>query len=171
MKKVFGIGLSRTGTTSLAQALNEAGINVIHYATNKEILFDVQGHGSCDIPTTAHYKELDTNFPNSKFVYTIRDKDEWLVSIEKYLKQKEGRTLGQWHLQNRIAIYGRVDFNKEMFAKKYDEHDSAVRAYFKDREDDLLVLNICSGEPWKKLADFLDMPDNGSGFPHENKRK
>jgi len=171
MTKIFGVGLSRTGTTSLAQALDNIGFNVIHYATNKETLFSTKGGGSCDIPTAAHYKELDKKFPNSKFVYTVRDKDNWLTSMEKYLKHKQGRILGQWQTQNRIAIYGQVEFDKKVFSSKYDEHDRDVRTYFKGR-DDLLILNICGGDALTKLINFLEVTnDKTSKFPHENKRK
>lgn len=38
MKKIFGIGLSRTGTTSLKQVLEDFGFNIIHYPTKKNYL-------------------------------------------------------------------------------------------------------------------------------------
>ena len=34
INKVFGIGLSRTGTSSLYEALTILGIDTIHYPTN-----------------------------------------------------------------------------------------------------------------------------------------
>ena len=81
--KIFGIGLSRTGTTSLAHALREVKINIIHYPTESQ-LFNPKSDGACDIPVIVHYKELDKKFPKSKFVYTIREKEEWLTSMENY---------------------------------------------------------------------------------------
>ena len=35
-QKVFGLGLSRTGTTSLGRALNILGIKTIHYPCDKK---------------------------------------------------------------------------------------------------------------------------------------
>ena len=75
--KIFGLGLSRTGTTTLAETLKLVGYDVIHYPSHNQ-LFSENNNGATDIPVIPHYKELDKRFPNSKFVYTIRDKQEWL---------------------------------------------------------------------------------------------
>lgn len=154
MNKIFGIGLSRTGTTSLSHTLKEIGINIIHYP-NKSKLFDPNNDGACDIPAAVHYKKLDKIFPNSKFIYTIRDKDEWLSSIGGYLEYKKERKMTPWELQNRKELYGQLNFDKDVFATKYDEHDNSVREYFKGREQDLLILNICGGDKLEKLLSFV----------------
>ena len=39
--------------------------------------------------------------------------------------------------------------------------------YFKDRPEDLLIIDICSGEGFSKLADFLDRPVPAAPFPHK----
>jgi len=171
MKKIFGIGLSRTGTTSLSNALKQVGIDIIHYPT-KSKLYDKNSRGACDIPVAAQYKDLDKKFANSKFVYTVRNKEDWLNSIEKYLERKKNATLGEWQRENRIKIYGQVEFDRKIFSEKYDEHDESIRQYFKERKNDLLILNICDGDEWMKLATFLDIDnDSISKFPHSNKRK
>ena len=173
MTKIFGIGLSRTGTTSLCHALKDGGINIVHYPKSKADLFNPKTEGACDIPVVVYYKELDKKFPNSKFIYTIRDKDEWLESVEKYLKQKKDRRIDAWQKQMRIDIYGQVEFNKELFATKYDEHDADIKTYFKNRKDDLLILNICGGADLNKLISFVDGNKKilSNKFPHINKRK
>ena len=63
MKKIFGIGLSRTGTTSLTHALDGAGIHINHYPNEIE-LFDPRSQGASDIPVAIHYKKLDVTFPD-----------------------------------------------------------------------------------------------------------
>ena len=40
-------------------------------------------------------------------------------------------------------------------------------AFFKDRPDDLLVIDICSGEGFERLAPFLDRPVPTEAFPHK----
>ena len=167
--KIFGLGLSRTGTTSLTHALKVVGYNVIHYPINKKILFDSNNDGASDIPVIAYYKELDKKFPNSKFIYTIRDKEEWLDAMDRYLERKKYRIIGHWGREIRTAVYGQMEFDRGVFATKYDEHDNDVRAYFADRPQDLLVLNICSGDGWEKLNKFLNITNKNVGaFPHEN---
>lgn len=174
MNKVFGIGLSRTGTTSLSLTLKEAGLNVIHYP-NYNTLFSINNDGASDLPVAAHFKELDVKFPHAKFVYTTRDRENWLDSMEAYLKNKVDRfNVTAWQQQNRIAVYGQIEldrkhFNREHFAKKFDEHDKKVREYFKDRPNDLLIINLVGGDDASMLWHFLDL-DFSLQFPHANKR-
>ena len=173
MKKVFGIGLSRTGTTSLTKILNDVGIAIVHYPT-KRVLFDPHSPGACDIPVAAFYKQLDQKFPNSKFVYTVRDKTEWLTSIESYLKMKHlrGDVVGLWKKQIRLKMYGQLDFDKELFTTAYETHDRDVRRYFKHRTDDILILDICGGDPIHQLMHFVKKQELRKGsFPHMNKKK
>ncbi len=130
MKKIFGIGLSRTGTTSLGQALSELGFKIKHYPTKQE-LFCCNNDGACDIPAAIHFKELDKKFSNSKFIYTIREKNDWLDAMERYLKNKQNRKIAPWQKQNRIDMYGRVSFNRDVFSQIYDAHDRNIKEYFK----------------------------------------
>lgn len=170
--KIFGLGLSRTGTTSLTYALKEVEINIIHYPT-KEQLFNLKNDGACDIPVIAHYKQLDKKFPNSKFIYTFREKEDWLNSMEKYLPRKKNFGLAEWQLNNRIAVYGQLEYDKTVFAKKYDEHDNDIRSYFKGREQDLLILDICGGEGTEKLFSFINVYNENASkiFADKNKVK
>lgn len=171
MIKIFGIGLSRTGTTSLCSALKDGGVDIIHYPKSKADLFNPKNTGACDIPVAVYYKELDKKFPKSKFIYTIRDKDGWLISVEKYLKKKEARKLDAWQKQNRLDVYSQIKFDKDIYAERYDNHDKTVRDYFKGREQDLLILNICGGEATGKLFTFVGISSTINTFPHENKLK
>ena len=75
--KIWCLGLSRTGTTTLSEVLNRVGYRHIHYPTDEQML-DMNNDGCGDIPVIPVYKELDRRFPNSKFIYTIRDKESWL---------------------------------------------------------------------------------------------
>ena len=154
--KIFGIGLSRTGTTSLAHLLKDVGINIVHYP-NKQQLFAHGNDGACDIPAAAYYKELDKKFPNSKFIYTVRNQKDWLESVDKYLGRKTKRVIGSWQKQNRIAMYGQMEFNRDIFASKYDEHNNDIHEYFKGREQDLLILDIIGGDNIEKLLAFLNI--------------
>ena len=70
MSKVFGIGLSRTGTKSLAAALNLLGIRTRYAITETSA-----------VPFCPHFDEL---YPGSKFILTIRDKQSWLNSCGEH---------------------------------------------------------------------------------------
>ncbi len=184
MRKVFGLGLSKTGTSSLAEALNLLGIRTIHYPSDEstfECLRDgryrlpilEEYQGAVDIPVAPFYAQLDAEYPGSRFVLTIRDPEPWLRSVELHW-----RLMMDWwenypdfkRFQGFISarVYGSVGFSRERFLDAYDTHGRNVAHYFKDRPDDLLVLDICGGEGWEKLCSFLgaDIPD--IPFPHAN---
>src|ERR671913_366476 len=91
--KIFGLGLSKTGTSSLSEALNIIGINTIHYPFDDATYNDLTGgnydlqilktyQGIVDIPVAPYYAQLDKTFPGSKFILTVRDMEPWLRSVD-----------------------------------------------------------------------------------------
>lgn len=164
--KIFGIGLSRTGTTSLTNYLNAAGFRIVHYPSKTQ-MFTIHNDGCTDIPVALCFEALDDSFPNSKFIYTIRD--NWIDAVEPYFLRKKGRKYGQWQLKIREGVYGSVDFDREQYARAYEEHDRKVREYFADRPDDLLILNIVGGDSARKLDEFLGI-QTGKEFLKSNAR-
>jgi len=48
------------------------------------------------------------------------------------------------------------------------KRESQTREYFKGRPDDLLILDICGGDGWEKLCNFLSLPIPSVDFPFEN---
>ena len=169
--KIFGIGLSRTGTTSLNNLLVGIGYNVIHYPTEKQ-LWSTDNQGATDIPVINCYKQLDSKFPNSKFIYTVRDKQEWLDSIVPYIERKRQWKQSSWQIDNRTSIYSTPFPNKQQAEDSWNAHDADVRKYFMTRQDDLLVINIVNGDSPKSLYKFLDIASTESlptAFPHSNK--
>jgi hypothetical protein len=166
--KIFGIGLSKTGTTSLNQALVELGFKSIHYPQRTELFsgdfryFD--GYDAVtDIPVVPFYPQLDAAFLESKFILTVRDVDEWLRSMENWLGGQ--RRPNEFMIRMRIAVYGVVSFHKERLKYVYEKHVRDVKEYFKHRPADLLVMNICAGEGWEKLCRFLGKPMPATEFP------
>ena len=171
INRIFGIGLSRTGTTSLTHALHHVGINMIHYPSRQQ-LFDPNVKAASDIPVARYFKILDIDFPESKFIYTIRDKDSWLISMERHFNKYKSPKIKDWFKENRKEVYGELDFDKKLYSQAYVEHDKNVREYFKDK-DNLLILSICSGDGWDKLLSFLELTNKEVtiSFPHKRKTK
>jgi len=183
-RKVFGIGLSKTGTSSLTEALTHLGIRSVHYPYDDATYHELRGgryrlsiledyDGVADIPVAPFFAQLDAAYPGSKFVLTVRDKGAWLRSAEVHW-----RLMMEWwnnfpqfkrfHEFISACTYGTIEFSAERFSYAYDAHEREVHRHFADRPDDLLVLDICSGEGWEKLCPFLglDVPD--APFPHAN---
>ena len=80
-QKIFGIGLSKTGGTSLAKALIILGYRARRARTMKEI----RSHdASTDSVVAWRYEILDSRFPDSKFILTVREIESWLESCRKH---------------------------------------------------------------------------------------
>ncbi len=166
--KIFGIGLSRTGTTSLTIALTMLGYNSKHFPTDWE---DAEKYDALtDTPVTRAYKELDVKYPSSKFILTIREIDSWLESCRKYFALYDIEHLPE-RRQLRMDLYNTIEFDREKFIEAYKRHHNDVLSYFKDRQEDLLIINICAGERWDKLCKFLNKPIPPFQFPRANTLK
>lgn len=167
--KILGIGLSRTGTTSLAEALNLLFIRSRHVELPDEIFhYD----GCTDTPVTVRYKELDLCFPNSRFILTVRPVEAWLRSVEKHwartpLELVRIPILRFEYMMIRLKLYGSLNFDKEMYRAAYQRHVEDVKSYFTNRPNDLLIMNVEEG--WKPLCDFLGKPEPSMPFPWLNK--
>ena len=189
--KVFGLGLSRTGTRSLSSALEILGFDTVHYPIDAETLdtlsrgdgkfplLDIYD-GMTDITVCPYYKTLDNLYPGSKFILTVRDIDSWSQSCANHWEGRPAFEEGteKNHLIHmeirrflRAAVYGSYDYSHMRFAAVYSDYVTSVLDYFKDRPGDLLVLNIAEGEGYEKLAPFLGMkiPQN-SIFPHKGSK-
>ena len=82
--KIVGIGLNKTGTKTLKYCLEQWGFRHQSYDLRAfelyregrlDELFDwMQEYDSFeDWPWPLFYREIDTRFPNAKFVLTVRD--------------------------------------------------------------------------------------------------
>ena len=171
--KVFGIGFHKTATTSLAKALSYLGYRVTgpNWVDNRniaqevfELAFDLANRFDAfqDNPWPILYKELDRKFPGSKFILTLRPSDQWIRSVVNHFDEKE-TPMREW-------IYGiaRPKGNEDVYIRRYERHNREVLEYFKDRGEQLLVLNIPAGEGWTKLCPFLGEQIPGIGFPCAN---
>ncbi len=66
----------------------------------------------------------------------------------------------------RLAVYGITGWSESRFAHLYDTHERNVRWYFRDRPEDLLVMNVFEGDGWEQLCRFLDRPVPDVPFPN-----
>jgi hypothetical protein len=192
--KIFGIGLSRTGTTSLTLALQILGYKAIHFPADEQTQSELylffaskretvrlsileQHDAITDTPACCLYQALDKCYPQSKFILTVRNKEAWLKSCERFW-QKE--LIPFLHRDPYISylgyiryihnkIYGIQNYDQEVFANVYDTYTAEVMRYFQSREEDLLILDICGSEGWEKLSPFLGLAIPSLAFPFENR--
>lgn len=166
--KIFGVGAHRTGTTSLAEALTILGLPASQWAHHREIMADVRAgnyrlrvmedyDAVLDLPIPVLYRELDAAFPGSRFILTVRDERDWLASVEEHTR---GRSL----LPEEAMFYGADTFDADDALVRYRDHNRRVIEHFSGRPD-LLVLDVCAGEGWERLAPFCERPVPEVPFP------
>jgi hypothetical protein len=178
--KIFGIGISRTGTTSLTAALRYLGYKTIHAPLSiikrqdGKLVLNVNAviryEALTDSMVAYFYKALDEEFPGAKFVLTVRDVDRWLVSM-----QHVRRIYPLLRLSPKISLLCREAFGEghlkdtEVMRAKFLQHTRDVVAHFEGRND-LLVMDISKGDGWDKLCNFLERPIPSVPFPHHNRQ-
>jgi hypothetical protein len=182
MTHVWGIGLTRTGTTTLNAALRILGYDSTHWPTTHELLYgDLPA--ATDECVSALYKYLDFRFPGSKFVLTERNEEAWLRSTEKHRRdvltaeylhrlQFAPRTAENERRYTEVVftqmtLYGTLAFDEAKFRHGYRQYHADLERYFANRPRDLLCLRICEGEGWEKLAPFLGHAVPSVPFPYE----
>jgi hypothetical protein len=183
--KVFCLGLSRTGTASFASAMQLLGYRTIHFPfvsfrygrllgalgldelrIPQEILD--QNDAFADTTIIPFYRRFDEQYPGSKFVLTVREKDAWLDSCSRFPRFAPSWRPGAEVRALRRLVYGCETFDPEAFSSAYDRHHAGVAEYFAGRGGDLLTLDICGGEGWEPLCAFLGHRVPEQAFPREN---
>jgi hypothetical protein len=191
--RLFGIGLSRTGTTSLTRALGLLGFRAAHFpadpATQEAVIDCVERDcprleleiletvdAITDAPAAARFEALDAAYPGSRFIHTVRDRETWLGSCrrywpeeaEPYLREHAAESWADFITRMSYELYGDVAFDAERFAIAYDRHAMRVRRHFRDRPEAVLTLDITAGDGWAPLCGFLGLPAPPEPFPWEN---
>lgn len=183
--RIFGIGMHKTGTTSLHCAFEHLGYRSAHWVDAhwaKAVYQEMVGlnrslsleryYAMSDLPFPLLYKQIDTAYPNSKFILTIRNENSWLESVEKHWNPKYNKFRNTWKndpFTDKVhqLLYGQKHFDKEVMLNRYRQHNAEVMEYFKTRPNDLLVLDIDTNENWKNLCNFLSVPIPNIDYPHK----
>lgn len=175
--KVFQIGFSKCGTSTLADFFMRNGVPTVHHDFGHlaaSIFRNAQAGVPLLAPQYAQYavftdmermyedpplsvgmslfKELDQQYPGSKFILNTRNKQAWLHSRAKHhVGSQAGPTLLE--INAKILNLSAEEVLAQ-WSREWDEHHQAVLEYFKDRPDDLLVFDIEQDTP-EKLTTFL----------------
>jgi Sulfotransferase domain/Sulfotransferase family len=175
--KVFCLGFQKTGTTSVDWVLQDMGYQVSKAYKQPDIAFcEMLEQGDLseikqvtklfdafqDIPWFLYYKEFDKWYPGSKFILTIRESASWWKSYLRYFRTE--------HYPLFKYVYGFENpiGHKEALIKRFEHHTHEVMEYFKDRPDDLLVLDVSEEKALEKICDFLGKSSSYEKMPHKN---
>lgn len=172
INKIFGIGLSRTGTLSLTNALKRLGYKTIHYPNLKHFYYLVEIYDAItDTPVCINYVALDEMYPNSKFILTTRDLTEWLSSAKWFFSRTKQPKLSNQQIFIRETLYGNEYFDRRSYKKGFLDYHDKVLKYFKDRPEDILIMNVFKRDGYNKLCPFLGKETLREKFPHSHNRR
>jgi len=178
-EKIFCLGLSRTATTSLTSALELLGYRTIHFPAYW--LNPVTGNihflrhqlkeydAFTDISVIPFFEEFDSFFPQAKFILTTRELEAWLKSCQRFINfnlppSKQPKSRRMLHK----LIYGSAMYEEKTFRNAYLRHEQRVRDHFRERKEDLLIMNIPAGDDWEPLCAFLNKEKPQEDFPVRN---
>ncbi len=193
--KIFGIGLSRTGTSSLTEALTLLGYGAIHFInpiTQRIIELEDFSYFDAftDSPVSYRFEELYERFPNAKFIYAERDLADWVRSSQNLYKPigfsstqefraylaKSREESGKFekfchnYHPNYIEAYQSLYAQFPNWEAAYLAYEQRVERFFADKPDEkLLRINIMKENTWEKLCAFLGKPIPDHPFPHANR--
>ncbi|MEM6414837.1 MAG: sulfotransferase [Pseudomonadota bacterium] len=179
-KKVFGIGLNKTGTTSLAYCLKRLGFK--HMGCRKDLLealvrkeyikifAEIDKYQSFeDWPYPLMFKELWERYgANARYILTERVSDSvWIESLKKHSLRTDPLN----HCRLLAYGYNYPHENENAHLSFYNEHNQRVKNFFacEGRAEFLTVLSWERGDGWAELCRFLDLKQPNDPFPHENK--
>jgi hypothetical protein len=188
--KIFGIGFHKTGTSSLAIALEMLGYNTIHGDgrdashrgdEGRDMIRRIEA-GDYDLPTLGIYdaftdnpyftlwREMAEKFPDAKFILTERDEAQWLNSCIRYYQGRRVRPMRQW-MFDEYADPSSSEAATQAWLTAYQNHNRSIKDYFATQPGRLLVMNVMAGDGWEKLCPFLAADQPNQPFPHVNETK
>lgn len=176
--KVFGIGLPKTGLTSMlvfarslgleARGRDRVGYGLLRAGRHAEILDRFEAAEFwCDVPVPFMYRLALGRFPEARFVLTLRrDARTWYESICRHnrfahpLRNKHHWIFGRWWPHG---------FAEEHMAY-YERHNAEAEAWLRARipADRLLVLRVDAPGAAQAFARFVGRETAATGFPREN---
>lgn len=184
--RIFGIGMHKTGTTSLHHAFKILGFDSAHWKSAhwaKAIWQEMNTLGRSrtlerhyalsDLPITLLYKQLDRAYPGSKFILTVRNEEGWLASVRTHWGETNPFR-AVWSTDpftDRIhkKLYGQTEFDADVFLARFRRHNAEVKEYFAGRPDDLFVMDIDESAGWFDLCAFLGKSIPVADYPKANR--
>ncbi|XP_076810153.1 uncharacterized protein LOC143452898 [Clavelina lepadiformis] len=205
--KVICAGMSKTGTKSLRAALTLLGYNVYDFLENYQYLGGewnrIASEGGTtedfrrmfenvdavtDMPGCSFWDEIHKAFPDAKIIFTTRDEDSWLQSVEHQMAAEDHPLVHlmmllsptywkldrfMWRIDHAVSGTGMISrflrgvkINRLLTKMAYRKHNANVLQ--NAPKDKLLVYSVKEG--WKPLCKFLGVDVPSKPFPHKNKQ-
>lgn len=163
--KVIGVGLNKTGTKTLGYYLKHWGFrhktydldafNCYRAGRLHELLEMMKEYDSFeDWPWPLVFREIDSHFPDARFVLTVRRNPEvWYRSLCNMAVRMGPFYEFEQHIYGHAMPQGHYSEH----LRYYHEHNRAVEEHFRDRPGKLLKICWETGDDAKTLTDFLGL--------------
>ena len=188
--KIIGAGLGRTGTLSLKQAIDALNLGPCHHMMEvfkhpeQPALWAAAADGSpdwekvfagyraaVDWPVAGFYRDMLAEYPDAKFILTVRDPERWFVSTQetifRFMEQRLNDPADAWGRMIRKVIVepmGGDLHDRAKLIEHYLAHNEAVAKTIPAKQ--LLTYRVADG--WAPLCAFLGVPEPDLPFPNVN---
>jgi len=182
MLKIVGAGLPRTGTASLAAALEILGYETLHHAPERLPLDDLaldmarsydDVEAVLDAPACAFWQEIAGAY-RCKVILTRRDVRQWYQSIAWHHNQiMTGGDAGHVYYTRRLhaLLFGSEHPQPWLWQARFRQHNHAAVLSSMVKDGNLLIMNICDGgDKWDVLCPFLGIDKPACSWPWKNKK-
>ncbi len=144
------------------------------------------------------FAQVDALFPQSKFILTVRDPEPWFDSLCRFHEKvfgvasvaeltpefARGKSLYLYRdytyesfvrsstvvRDNRLVEAPELLYDKEHRISQYLARNRSIIHHFRQRPDDLLVIDLTQEANVGRILDFLDIPQEFNfPVPHENR--
>lgn len=172
--KIFCIGLNKTGTISLHQALEMLGFRSLHWGgpasgravgaalrEGRRLVEDLGPYDAySDIAALSkRYEILDEQYPGSRFILTTRPMEGWVASRRAHVLRNQERAAEGTYTGNFLEV------EPDAWRQEFRDHHAQVADYFAGRDDALLTFRITEGDGFDRLCPFLGVPEPAESFP------
>lgn len=188
--KYFGIGAHKTGTTSLNEAFKFLGYNCHHEYDSEKLVLDYIDNYTFQLQWTSQHPEVNFyqdspwNFgdfykklyfwnPDAKFILTVRNSKEWFNSLCNWNKNRTNKWwISMWfHRSEYLNIHPEILPHKNQYISIYEHRNYQIQEFFKNKPNQLLVLNLEDDNKWEKLCNFTNDPIPKIDYPYKNKKQ
>ena len=180
--KVFQIGFNKCGTKSLYTFFKQNGHRSIHNNKSIEEYTLKSNHAKgkllCDGAdgiilwsdiryVQRNFSILANQYPDSKFIFNVRNFDNWLQSKQR----QTNRPFAKYDKYNREYIdkYDIKILFKEYWKAYWIIHTTDIEEYFVGVQSKRLLVFDIEKDTGEKIADFLpELKFHNLKFPHRN---
>lgn len=186
--RIFGIGFYKTGTTTLYEALRVLGYRTINGDTpgsypgaddGATLLRQIEA-GNYRLPTFDLFdaftdnpyfhlwREIYAQFPDARYILTVRDEARWIDSCVRFFANRRVRPMRVW-MFGPHANPASSEASRQAWLDAYRAHNAAVRAHFASAPPGRFIELDLIGQPrWDELCAFLGRPVPDVPLPHAN---